>query len=198
MPTTIRNLDRLKAKLARLNGDGERAVGFAIKASALAIQEGARRRVLVDRGTLRNKIIHVMGPRDQSAIIGVAGANSESRITKQALTIEFGRSPGKTPPPVMEIMDWVKRKKISGTYSIKTHKRTGSMASRVHEDYFIALMISRKIGKRGTPAHPFLFPAFEEEAPKIKGRIAAEINKALKALATNAAKALLDPTKAAP
>lgn len=64
---------------------------------------------------------------------------------------------------VMRIMDWVKRKGISGTYSVKTKKRTkASGTGQDFEDAEVAYGIALSIIRKGTRPHPFLFPAIEK------------------------------------
>lgn len=75
--------------------------------------------------------------------------------TKYAWFLHQGRRPGK-PPPVYAILDWVREKHISGSYSVQTRKRLGSKATRESEDLATAFAIARAIGKRGTKPFPFL------------------------------------------
>jgi HK97 gp10 family phage protein len=66
------------------------------------------------------------------------------------------------------IMDWVKRKGISGTYSVKTQKRTSAGGiARNFEDAEVAYFIALKILTVGVRPHPFLFPAYESIRPHI-------------------------------
>lgn len=55
------------------------------------------------------------------------------------------------------ILAWVKRKKISGTYSTKTKRRTGSKSNREAEDKQVAFLIARKIARDGIRPRPFFF-----------------------------------------
>ena len=64
---------------------------------------------------------------------------------------------------LIRIMDWVKRKGISGTYSVKTKKRTkASGIGQDFEDAQAAYAIALSILRKGIQAHPFLYPAFEK------------------------------------
>ena len=55
------------------------------------------------------------------------------------------------------IVRWVKRKGITGTYSVKTRKRTGSKINQIAEDYSAAWPIAMSILKNGVNPHPFFF-----------------------------------------
>lgn len=68
---------------------------------------------------------------------------------------------------LLKIMDWVKRKGLSGTYSVKTQKRTGKKGARDFEDAEVAYFIAIAIIKKGVHPHPFLFPAYEQQRPEI-------------------------------
>lgn len=174
MSVTITNLDRLRWKLGQLNPAEKKAVGVAIKTAALNVQNGAKRRVPVDRGTLRNHITHEMSADNLSAVAGVMGG--EGTLEVIAKSVEFGARPHW--PPLAPIQAWVRRKKLAGSYSIKSHRRVGGRAATDAEDRAVAFLIARKISREGTPERPYLFPAFEEERPKIVPRIARAIMKA--------------------
>lgn len=111
--------------------------------SLLNIVTGAKRRVAVDRGGLRNSIAHRL---DEDGLGGVAGTNSE-----YALPTEFGRRPGSR-PPVEPLIAWARRKGFADP-------EAAGWAIAEHMERF------------GTDPRPFLFPAFEEERPKFVDRI---------------------------
>lgn len=79
---------------------------------------------------------------------------------------------------LLKIMDWVKRKGLSGTYSVKTQRRTGSKSARNFEDAEVAYFIAIAIIKKGVRPHPFLFPAYEQQ----RLEIVKEIDSFLKSL----------------
>lgn len=71
---------------------------------------------------------------------------------------------------VLRLTEWVHRKGlgtgfagkigVTGTYSIKSRKRTGNADTQAKEDKQAAYLIARKILKDGLRARPFLYPAF--------------------------------------
>ena len=91
--------------------------------------------------------------------------------TKYSWWLHFGRKPGKMPPVTPEfsrdegggnILDWVKEKRLSGSYSIKTKRRLGGRARREREDLDAAWAIAKKIARDGTKPFPFLTVAFRQ------------------------------------
>jgi hypothetical protein len=74
------------------------------------------------------------------------------------------------------ILDWVKRKKITGTYSVKTRKRQGSKVDQQIEDEQTAFAIYLSILRHGVRPHPFFFKQIDVIAPKIESDIQSVIN----------------------
>ena len=80
--------------------------------------------------------------------------------TGHASVVEFGRKSGKF-PPIDVILQWVKKRGLADTYSIKTqHKTRRGDAFEVRAKQ-AAFLIARKIAKEGTRARPFLYPAMK-------------------------------------
>jgi len=86
-----------------------------------------------------------------------------------AFWAHFGRGPGKAPPPDA-MLDWVKEKKIAGTYAITgsglgrypRYKRQGAKVQADQEDRQAAYLIGRKIAREGTQGFPALLVAFHQ------------------------------------
>jgi hypothetical protein len=72
---------------------------------------------------------------------------------------------------LLALMDWVKRKGISGTYSTKTKKRTGNKSNKLGEDFDVAFAIMLKILKKGINPQPFLLPAYDAEKANLVKKI---------------------------
>lgn len=65
------------------------------------------------------------------------------------------------------ILAWVKRKGITGVYSVKTRKRlTGKKYNNDAEDERVAFLIARSIYLHGVTAKPFFFPAYFKNRDK--------------------------------
>jgi hypothetical protein len=55
------------------------------------------------------------------------------------------------------IENWVHRKGIAGTYSVKTKRRTGNKATQQQQNKQAAYLIARSILNKGVTPHPFFF-----------------------------------------
>jgi HK97 gp10 family phage protein len=73
-----------------------------------------------------------------------------------------GKGGGSIDEMLLNIMDWVKSKQLSGTYSVKTQRRTGAKAARNFEDAEVAYPIALAILRKGIKAQPYLYPAYVE------------------------------------
>ena len=76
----------------------------------------------------------------------------------EAIAAEFkGYKGGDFMELLRMIVRWVKRKGITGTYSVKTRRRTGNKINQFAEDYSAAWPIAMSILKNGVNPHPFFF-----------------------------------------
>lgn len=141
MPGQVKGLASLRRKLGILTDEERRVAAIEVKRGLVNIESGAKQRVKVDQGELRNSITHLT---TNGGLSGVAGTNKV-----HGPPTEFGRRPG-VMPPVEPIRRWAKRKGI---------------------DEDAAFAIALKIAREGTPPAPFLFPSFEEERPKFLRRL---------------------------
>jgi HK97 gp10 family phage protein len=73
-----------------------------------------------------------------------------------------GKGGGSIDEMLLNIMDWVKSKQLSGTYSVKTQRRTGAKSARNLEDAEVAYPIALAILRKGIKAQPYLYPAYVE------------------------------------
>lgn len=93
---------------------------------------------------------------------------------KYGAYVEFGTGPHF--PPIAPIIAWVHQRGLSadtaitGTYSIKTHKRTGGAKTVAKQDEELAFLIARAISRRGTKPQPHLYPGINS-ATQSFGRI---------------------------
>lgn len=131
-------------------------------------------------GTLRRSIgmnkVHDEGG-EQVIDVGLRGGSTEKVI--YGLVVEHGRKAGSKPPPSKELLPWVKRKIQPGQMSIAGHR--AAKGDRVHDGNKtgrayrqikrgrrlenelkgLAFIIACSIGKKGTPARPYMRPAFD-------------------------------------
>ncbi len=179
---------KVRARLARRKA--EKAVAGALREllkGALLVEGRARRRCPVDMGRLRASITHSgLLPRGPALVVhvgtnasyarfvefgtGPAGRRSKlvetARAAMRELGYEYGPHGGF--PPLAAIGKWAARRGIS------------KGMDAVEAEGF-AFHIARSIRMKGTPAQPFLFPAFEESRDEIVrmvgGAVRAEVER---------------------
>jgi HK97 gp10 family phage protein len=156
----IRGLRETQQEMERIVRDLRGAPYLnAMRRATLLVQRSAKPLAPVDTGRLRASItpeVRAMG----ATVEGVVGSN-----VTYAPFVELGSKPHF--PPIAAIMGWVHRQGMAGMYSIRSHRRVGSKATQASEDRSVAFLIARSIARRGGKAHPFLQPAFEENAEPI-------------------------------
>lgn len=108
---------------------------------------------------------------------------SPDKEVEYATYVEFGRRPGKR-PPIDAIKQWVDKKHLSDTYSIKNRQQSNRGKDYKRRRDSMAWAIANSIAKKGTQAHPFLFPAFEAKKENVGKNIGREIAKLIKKLET--------------
>lgn len=139
----VRGVAALRRRFENLSAEQEKGIKRELFSGGVNIQSGAKRRVRVDRGPLRNSIA-----------VEVLNGGFEVRVGTNivyAKAEEFGRMPG-SHPPVAPLIAWAKRHGLADPEGV-------------------AWAIARKMEREGTKPHPFLFPAFEEERPQIIERM---------------------------
>lgn len=76
------------------------------------------------------------------------------------------------------LIEWVRRKGLAGTYSVKTQRRTGNKGSYLIQDAEVAYAIFLSIIRKGINPHPFLYPAYKEVVAGLAQRIQNKIDNA--------------------
>ena len=136
---------QLPRELRRLARDMDRAVRkAAIKASKAGV-------ALAAQASPRSSNTLALSWRSRRTKTGAVVASS----AKHAFFVEEGRRPGK-PPPVAEILEWVKNKNLAvGVEPYKKKRRKGKRRRTKRQrlkmaKFALALRIARKIGRVGT------------------------------------------------
>lgn len=180
---SVQGAQAVRARVARKRA--EKAVAAMLQGllkGALLIEGRAKRRCTVDRGRLRSSITHSNLLRRGDALVvhvgtnvsyarfvefGTGPAGRASRLTDTAREAmrELGYEHGPTGgfPPIDELRGWAQRRGI-----LKGLEEEEADA--------VVFAIARSIRARGTPAQPFLFPAFEES----RDGIVADVGRAVK------------------
>lgn len=87
-----------------------------------------------------------------------------------------GKGTGTYQEALTALTGWVKRKGITGTYSVKTKRRTGNKATQEKQNRQAAYLILRKILREGLKPQPYFFPSFLI----VRKRMIAEMKQLLK------------------
>lgn len=74
------------------------------------------------------------------------------------------------------ILDWVKRKKITGTYNVQTRRRIGSKTDQQIEDEQTAFAIYLSIIRHGVKPHPYFFKQVDAVKPELLRNIENVVN----------------------
>lgn len=70
-------------------------------------------------------------------------------------------------PPLAPILEWVRRNRLAGKYSVRSRRRLGRRATREREDLRVAWAIRRKIARVGTKGDQSLIRGITENSEQI-------------------------------
>lgn len=198
----IKNLDQVMAEIKAYPQDIEKIINNEFKVFGINTASDAQRLAPVNEGRLRESIssttenlaVSISVNVDYAAFIEF-GTKSFAQAYVSSLPPDWQTfaaeykgtsSGGSFHDLVMRITEWVRHKGlgsgyqapigITGTYSVKTRKRTGSKKTQEQQDKQAAYLIARKIIRYGIPPQPYLFPAFETNAVKLIDNLKNELN----------------------
>lgn len=189
-----KKFDKLKDGVAQIVNDELNA--FGIETVAMAKQLAP-----VDEGFLRNSITFEKKPLAVEIIVAANYAAYLEFGTRafaadyvsslppdwQSFAAQFkGGGGGSFEEFVMRLTEWVHRKGlgagglgkpigVTGTYSVKTGKRTGNKVTQASEDKSAAYRIALSILRKGIRPHPFLYPSVELNKEKLISNLKAVI-----------------------
>ena len=140
--------------------------GKAIKGSALAITREAKMKAPVNVGRLRADIQHDVTKTDAGRIIQADVFNTVS----YAPYVEFGTKGNVNVPD--ELQDYAKtfQGREGGTFDELLESIT-DWARKKGIPEGAVYPIARKIAREGVKAQPYLYPAYEQERPKLIKRL---------------------------
>lgn len=158
------NAYRLAYAMAQAPADLRKNMSQALARILATVSRYARRNAPKAFSTLTQAI----GSRRLSDFEGIVFAGTNYARAAEEGTGLYGpqHAPSHKRPPVQSIEDWVRVRRIQP-------KRVGDTPRD------LAFAISRKIAQTGTPAQPYLEPAFEQSQKANDQRIAAAIDATL-------------------
>lgn len=189
----IKNLDKVLAEVKAYPQDWEKIINNEFKIFGTNVTNEAKTRVPKNEGALAASNqssttpleVKIFANADYAGYIEF-GTKSFAAAYVSTLPAEWqtlanevraGASRGGTfKELVMKIAMWVRLKGITGTYSVKTRKRTGSKSVQETQNMQAAYAIARKIVTVGIPAQPFLMPSFEHQKLELIRNLKAQLN----------------------
>ena len=186
----VSGVDVLMTKINKMSERIQNDVLNEFNASALNIQSNAKKYAPVNIGTLRNSIqlkeelsngqlVFTIGSKLSYAPYIEFGTGGKVTIPVgyEQFARQFKGNKGGTFAQLLEaLVQWVKRKGIVGTYSVKTGRRTGGKTIQQKQNESAAYAIAISILRKGLRPQPFLIPAYEQEIPKLKDNLKRILN----------------------
>jgi HK97 gp10 family phage protein len=181
----VTGINDLLKKYDKLSKTIQKEVKDAVNESALKIQSDAKKAAPVNLGSLRQSIYlkESVAPDAFVYTVGVAASYApyvefgtggkvkiEPGYENYAQSFK-GRKGGSFKEMVMALAEWVAKKGIVGTYSIKTQRRTGGKSTQSKQNLSAAYAIAISILKKGLRPQAFLIPAFEQEKKNLINKI---------------------------
>lgn len=173
----INGLREVQAKIAAIPANLQKRADAIIQGNVLKMVNRAKRDAPVDMGRLKGGITAKKN--------GVANWSMVSQDERSPY-LEFGTKGRYRPIPGIDasqfkgtggkaggrgffdnILKWVKRKGISGSYSVKSRKRVGKKLDQQLEDEQTAWAIYLSIMRHGIKAQPFFFKQAPIQEPQI-------------------------------
>jgi hypothetical protein len=169
-----RDIGRLLKKFKGMGDTVAIEADAILRSAANSMENNAVRDVPVDEARLKGVIstkahgkmnYEVVAPTKYAGYMEF-GTKKKARIPAglESIASQFRGPAGGTFKDLLKaITAWVKRKGISGTYSVKTKRRTGKKADRMIEDLAVAYPIAFSIAKNGVAPHQFFFHNYYPE-----------------------------------
>jgi hypothetical protein len=182
----VKGLDKVLKSMAQLPINTQASVRRELFNAADEMVEEASKRAPDDEGALRNAI-NVKHGSDSHEVYMQKGYGvymefgTKSKFKAPSFLGSFparfrGKGEGSYKDALESMIGWVRRNNITGTYSVKSKRRTGNAQTREKQDRSAAYLILRKILREGLEPRPFFFNSFLI----VRERLVARIKRILK------------------
>lgn len=189
---TVTGLAGLQAQFKSLSAELPKIVGGELETMAQEWVAGAKKDAPADQSSLRGAITYYKKTALNYEIVsqtfyapfmefGTKGKYLPIPGTESIAAQFKGYKGGDFMELLRNIVRWVHRKGITGTYSVKTRRRTGNKANQFAEDYSAAWPIAMSILKHGVKPHPYFFKQMGIVWPKMIQRIEMRLGQVTKA-----------------
>ena len=158
------DMERFRKRITFIvNATRARAI-TEVRRSTVAMRALAKSKAPKASGALRAAILETYAKGGLTGVVSLNNPDHYGQFVEGFHNnYQLGRKPGKWPPPE-PIRRWVQIRALARKWKM-------SEASAV-------FLVRRKIGRKGTPAQPFMKPAFEKVAPEFEFNIARVFNHA--------------------
>lgn len=187
----VTGIPELIARLNRISANGNREADAIINVVADLIVVDAKQNAPADLGTIRQNIgknVIKDGYKTTATIFSAApesafqefGTGGKVIIPMEMadLAASFkGKKGGDFKAFVLALVGWIKRKGLTNTYSVKTHRISKRGTDEQNER--LAYIIATKILRFGLKPQPFLYPAYVKNIVKLRPMLEAALSKAI-------------------
>lgn len=188
---TVKGIGDVKAQFIAATAAAKEVIRSEMEGMAKQWVAGAQRDAPVDQGSLKALISYYADGQMRFVIVSQAfyspfmefGTKGKYRPipgTEEIAAKFKGHKGGDFMELLRMIVRWVKRKGITGTYSVKTRRRTGSKIDQFAEDYSAAWPIAISILKKGVTPHPYFFKQQDTLWPQMVKNVTARLKQQTK------------------
>jgi len=181
----VQGLDKLINVFDQLPKRTQKELAEELKFTAGEIKDGAKRDAPADEARLKQSIsVANTGPLTfevvaQSFYAGYLEFGTKTKAVippgLESIASQLKGPVGGQGNPIDALQQWVKRKGIAGTFSVKTRRRTGSKTTKDQQDKQVAFLIWQKIKKYGIKPQPYFFTQLKPAEERLRRRIGAII-----------------------
>lgn len=187
---TIKGLSGFEQQFISAAEDIKSVVSNEVFAAAQQFVSGAIRDAPKDTGFLagsikflQNELVAEIQASSEYAPFMEFGTKGKYRPIPgtEEIAAQFkGKSTGSFKDMIRMITEWVRRKGITGRFSVKTRRRVGSKAVQQSENLSAAWPIALSILRNGVTPHPFFFKQQEVVWPDMVKRVGSKLKSHLK------------------
>lgn len=179
MKQQFKGLDKLMRQIDTFGVDAQRMTKAIVQSTATEVVTKAKRLAPKNLGKLAQSIgkeeenqgfvARIFAGEYYAPFVEFGiGAKVKVPTELKSMALKYkGKGRGNFEDFLRAIMDWVRQRGITGTYSVKTRRRTGGRASQDDQDRKVAWLICMSILRKGIAPQPFLYPPYVEGRRKM-------------------------------
>lgn len=188
-PFQVNGLDKILALFDQLPKRLQRELYNELKITSAEIRDAAKKAAPADERRLAQSITSKEVSKTQFEVVAQSlyagymefGTKSKTVVPAGLESIASGLKGSVSGSGSLfeAILGWVKRKGVSGRFSVKTKRRLGNKASKDQEDKTAAYLISAKIRKYGVAPKPYFYKQIPPAEKRLRNRVANMIQQLL-------------------